>query len=200
MPPVSERYRGARRQEITRAARRCFARAGFAGTSMSDVFAESGLSAGAVYSYFTSKDELVSVIIDEILDEVGRTLAPALDDRPLESLDQVLRRFLRVLQSSLANDLPGLAVQVWAEAQRNDTLRARLSDDHRRVRHQFACLLDHYVAQGAIPQGAPVAEMAETLTAIGPAFLVQNALLEDLDPERLMTGFEGLVAARLGSE
>ncbi|MEV5542005.1 TetR/AcrR family transcriptional regulator [Saccharopolyspora shandongensis] len=197
---MSERYREARRQEITRAARRCFARDGFAGTSMSDVFAESGLSSGAVYSYFTSKDELVSVIIDEILAEVGRTLTPALDDRPLEPLTQVLRRFLHVLQSSLTDDLPGLAVQVWAEAQRNDTLRARLADDHRRVRHHFTCLLEHYVAQGAIPHGAPIAEMAETLTAIGPAFLVQNALLNDLDPERLMTGFEGLVAAHLGSE
>lgn len=200
MPPVSERYREARRQEITRAARRCFARDGFAGTSMSDVFAESGLSSGAVYGYFTSKDELVSVIIDEILAEVGRTLTPALDDRPLEPLAQVLRRFLHVLQSSLADDLPGLAVQVWAEAQRNDTLRARLADDHRRVRRHFTRLLEHYAAQGAIPPGAPVAEMAETLTAIGPAFLVQNALLNDLDPERLMTGFEGLAAAHLGSE
>ncbi|MEV3963340.1 TetR/AcrR family transcriptional regulator [Nocardia sp. NPDC050193] len=200
MPPVSARYREARRQEIIRAARRCFARAGFAGTSMSDVFAESGLSAGAVYGYFTSKDELVSVIIDEILDEVGRTLAPALDDHPLEPLGQVLTRFLQVLQSSLANDLPGLAVQVWAEAQRNDTLRARLADDHRRVRHHFTCLLDHYVTQGAIPHDAPIAEMAEILTAIGPAFLVQSALLGDLDPERLMAGFEGLVAVRTGIE
>lgn len=196
MPAVSERYRKARRQEITQAARRCFARHGFAGTSMSDVFAESGLSAGAVYGHFTSKDELISAIIDEVLAEVGRSLTPALDDRPLEPLPQALGRFLHALRSSLTDDLPGLAMQVWAEAQRNDALRERLADDHRRVRHHFVHLLEHYVAQGAIARGAPVAEMAEILAALGPAFLVQNALLGDLDPERLMTGLEGLLAAR----
>ncbi|MBP2321885.1 hypothetical protein JOF56_002270 [Kibdelosporangium banguiense] len=45
-----------------------------------------------------------------------------------------------------------------------------------------------------------IAEMAEILAALGPAFLVQNALLGDLDPDRLMTGFEGLLAANLRNE
>ncbi|GAA4027019.1 hypothetical protein GCM10022247_59980 [Allokutzneria multivorans] len=198
MPAVSEHYRTARRREITEAARRCFARKGFAGTSMSDVFAESGLSAGAVYGYFTSKDQLISAIIDEVLAEVGRSLAPAREDGNLEPLPQVLGRFLHALRSSLADDVPGLAVQVWAEAQRDHTLRGRLADDHRRVREHFARLLELHVERGTVPDGAPVAEMAEILAALGPAFLVQDALLGDLDPDRLTTGFAGLLAVNPG--
>lgn len=194
MPPVSERYREARRQEITRAARRCFARNGFSGTSMADVFAESGLSSGAVYGYFTSKDELVSVIIDEVLAEVASTLDPVTDGS-LEPLARVLERFLDVLHASLADDLPGLAVQVWAEARRNDTLRARLTDDHRRVQRQFTGLLERHRAQGAISPGAPIDDMAVFLAAIGPAFLAQKAITGDVDAARLVAGFEGLVTA-----
>ena len=56
MPKVSEEYRTARRSEIARAALRCFARKGFDATSMADIIAESGLSAGAIYGHYKSKN------------------------------------------------------------------------------------------------------------------------------------------------
>ena len=59
MPRVSDEYLEQRRRQILDAAQRCFARKGFHETSMQDVFRESGLSAGAVYRYFKSKNELV---------------------------------------------------------------------------------------------------------------------------------------------
>ena len=62
MPRVSEEHLERRRQQIVDAAQRCFARRGFHQSSMQDVFAESGLSAGAVYRYFKSKDELVAAL------------------------------------------------------------------------------------------------------------------------------------------
>ncbi|WP_369028857.1 TetR/AcrR family transcriptional regulator, partial [Nocardia farcinica] len=62
MPRVSEEHLERRRQQILVAAQRCFSRKGFYNTSMQDVFAESGLSAGAVYRYFKSKDELVAAL------------------------------------------------------------------------------------------------------------------------------------------
>ncbi|HEY0718123.1 MAG TPA: helix-turn-helix domain-containing protein, partial [Streptosporangiaceae bacterium] len=52
MPKVTQQYRDARRDQILSAARRCFLRDGFHVTSMQDLFAESGLSSGAVYRYF----------------------------------------------------------------------------------------------------------------------------------------------------
>ena len=52
MPKVSDAHRAARRRQILDAARRRFVRNGFHATSMQDIFAEAGLSAGAVYRYF----------------------------------------------------------------------------------------------------------------------------------------------------
>ena len=70
MPKVSEEYRAERRAHILAAARRCFVRDGFHGTSMHDLVEEAGVSSGAVYRYFPSKDAVIEAIAAENLDQV----------------------------------------------------------------------------------------------------------------------------------
>ena len=65
MPKVTQQHRDARREQILAAARRCFLSDGFHATSMQDLFAASGLSSGAVYSYFASKDDVIVAIAEE---------------------------------------------------------------------------------------------------------------------------------------
>jgi TetR/AcrR family transcriptional regulator, transcriptional repressor of aconitase len=65
MPKVTHEYRDARRDQILSAARRCFLRNGFHATSVQDLVAESGLSSGAVYRYFASKDDVIIAIAEE---------------------------------------------------------------------------------------------------------------------------------------
>lgn len=48
-----------RRAQIIRAALACFMRKGYNNTTMNDIVAESGLSKGAIYWYFESKDDLL---------------------------------------------------------------------------------------------------------------------------------------------
>lgn len=79
MPKVSAEHRAARRDEILDAARACFLRNGFHASTMQDVFAESGLSAGAVYLYFAGKEEIVRAIALEAVTEIGSTLGPLVD-------------------------------------------------------------------------------------------------------------------------
>ena len=67
MPKVTEEHVEARRRQILSAALRCFAREGFHRTTMQDIFGEADLSPGAVYSYFTGKDELIGGIIAEFM-------------------------------------------------------------------------------------------------------------------------------------
>ncbi|MEU1561727.1 helix-turn-helix domain-containing protein, partial [Streptomyces mirabilis] len=70
MPKVTQQYMDARREQILDAARRCFLRDGFHSASMQDLFTEAGLSAGAVYRHFTSKDEMILAIAEENMREV----------------------------------------------------------------------------------------------------------------------------------
>ena len=52
MPRVAAEHLSARRQQILHAAEACFSRNGFHKTTMQDIIAETGLSAGAIYNYF----------------------------------------------------------------------------------------------------------------------------------------------------
>jgi TetR/AcrR family transcriptional regulator, transcriptional repressor of aconitase len=58
VPKVSEQHRARRREEILEAARRCFARHGYEGATVARLEEESGLSRGAIFNYFPSKEEL----------------------------------------------------------------------------------------------------------------------------------------------
>ena len=82
MPKVTEEHAEASRRQILSAALRCFAREGFHRTTMQDIFRESDLSPGAVYSYFTGKDELIGGIIGEFMGFVREATALFIEPLP----------------------------------------------------------------------------------------------------------------------
>src|ERR1700710_2921082 len=65
MPKVSQDHLDARRRQIVEAARVRFAEHGFAGTSMNDIIEESRLSNGAIYRYFSGKDEIIVAVCEQ---------------------------------------------------------------------------------------------------------------------------------------
>jgi AcrR family transcriptional regulator len=65
---VSVKNIAKRKEQIVKAAISAFARTGLKETSMDDIVRESGLSKGAIYWYFKSKDELISELLNEFFD------------------------------------------------------------------------------------------------------------------------------------
>jgi AcrR family transcriptional regulator len=194
MPPVSQGYRDSRRRQILDAAWRCFAHAGFHGTSMQDIFAESGLSAGAVYGYFAGKDDLVGAIIEEVLAEITAALDTLTDSEPPPPPHEVLGRVLRVLDHpSHGSELARLAVQVWAEAGRNPELSARLSGYYRQMWDRFTTLVRRYQRDGTLARDVSAPHLAQVLTALCPAFLSQRALLDDVSADTFTLGLRDLL-------
>ena len=59
MPKVSEEYKKNRRIQIIDVARECFIKGGYQKTSMNEIIAATGLSAGAIYNHFSSKEEIM---------------------------------------------------------------------------------------------------------------------------------------------
>jgi AcrR family transcriptional regulator len=65
MAKISAEHAKARRRQILDAAHACFAREGFHRTSMQDIQREAELSAGALYVYFRSKDEIIEALVEK---------------------------------------------------------------------------------------------------------------------------------------
>ena len=63
MPKVSDAHKTRRREEILEAAQRVFARHGFEGATVARLEEETGLSRGAIFSYFENKDDLFIAVV-----------------------------------------------------------------------------------------------------------------------------------------
>ena len=64
MPKLRPATQLARREHILDAAEVCFARAGFHRTTMQDICKEAEISAGALYVYFASKEDLIAGVAE----------------------------------------------------------------------------------------------------------------------------------------
>jgi AcrR family transcriptional regulator len=80
-----QEIREARREDIEQAALKCFASNGYHATTISHIAKEAGISKGLMYNYFTSKDELLSVLFLKFSEEIMQRLDPDnnqfIDDR-----------------------------------------------------------------------------------------------------------------------
>jgi AcrR family transcriptional regulator len=117
MPRVSEAHSDAQRKTILDAAVRCFAERGFHRSTMRDVIREAGMSAGALYLYFKSKDELIEAIAESRHRRENQWIVAALDrDSFEESLHALFGSFASLLTNPRAEQDRRLNVQLWAEA------------------------------------------------------------------------------------
>src|SRR5262245_25455707 len=140
MPRMTAEYRATRRAEIVAAASRLFATNGFHSTSMADIISETGLSAGAVYRYFRSKEELIGATADTTLsaaDEIfTELLADGATPSPARAVTTIIESVLLRVGRDTADDefITRIAVQVWAEALRNPELAHRANEAFGRLR------------------------------------------------------------------
>jgi AcrR family transcriptional regulator len=194
MPRVSQAHRDARRRQILDAARRCFARNGFRATSMQDVLAEADVSAGGLYRYFAGKEDLVSAIAADTVTEITSAFRLQRAAHPLPPFDEVVGDMLERLQRvDEQHDIARLAVQVWGEAVRTPALAARLGEHMAGARALIAQLVERYRAEGRLAGPGSAEAVARVVTGIAMGFMLQRAVLRDIDASTFRAGLKALV-------
>jgi TetR/AcrR family transcriptional regulator, transcriptional repressor of aconitase len=177
MPKVSAEYRDARRNQILDAARRCFGRNGFHETSMQDLFAESGLSAGAVYRYFPSKDDVILAIAEKNMADVSDLIRSLAADPDRGEVGHTLATVLELIREKHANDdLGTIALIVWAEAIRNPAVAQRFAALLVQMRSDLADAVAGR-ADGPHLAGLEPDGLAGLLLTIVPGYILQLTLL-----------------------
>ncbi|MFD1825805.1 MULTISPECIES: TetR/AcrR family transcriptional regulator [Mumia] len=182
MPKVSEEHKRARREEIARAALRCFGEKGYAATSMADIIRESGLSAGAIYGYYTNKSELVREAMRSVV--VGRftELERAREGKATLRPSELVVEFLQGVTEAVVR--PGLIVQVWANAQLDPALEETVQGAVGEIGRLFRDYLEAwYVAGGMATSEAQTRAQAEypVYVAVCQGYLVHAATVRDFD-------------------
>jgi AcrR family transcriptional regulator len=197
MPRVSDDHLERRRRQILDAARRCFLRKGFHLTSMQDVFAESGLSAGAVYRYFKSKNEIIYAIATEKQGGAVKLLETIMKEDPLPPFEEIIDRFFGHVQSILDDDgALRVAPQVWAEALHDPAYQAIVVRLFAGVRSRWTELASRMRDAGRLPADADPEAVGATLVCVMPGFVLQRMLAGNVDASTLTAGFHALAGAR----
>jgi AcrR family transcriptional regulator len=164
-----ERRRAMTRQHLLDAAAIVFARNGFHGSTLDEVAATAGFTKGAVYSNFTSKDDLFLELLDERTSREFAVVTDILEGAPHDQAEQ--RPRVRDL-------IQGMNVMFWDDtwttlylefvlyARRNPEAQAKLAATARRGRELTQKLIEQeYAAIGAKPRH-PTQELAEISLAL----------------------------------
>lgn len=115
-----------RQQLIISAAKHCFSLSGFHGASMADISRESGLGAGQIYRYFSSKELIVSETIKSIAQSWRLFLQ---DNLPQQTSTADIIDADSVFWQGWSFQDRCLLLEMYSEASRNESVREVLAQE-----------------------------------------------------------------------
>ena len=196
------------RDELLAAALRVFARRGYREAGVDEIAAEAGYSKGALYWHFSSKEELLTALLDERIDAPMRDRVALLASAPPERDMSVeaTREFARQLGGQREAVL--LEREYWTLAIRDPELRARYAERQAELRDSLAVAMEARARHLGTPDLTMRAEDVARIVMSIIGGLAVDELVEpdsvrpELLGEALALLYAGLVAraqARRGS-
>lgn len=178
MPKLKPETEQARRQHILDAAERCFARGGFHGTSIQDICKEAGVSPGALYVYFDSKEALIAGLCERDRAELTERLE-SLAEAPdfLAALAAIGETYFR--EDPVAKRR--IVVEMGLEATRNPRVAEVFLGTDKFCLGSFEELFRRLKAEGRIDPTHDVATIAKVFFLISDGMLWRRACIPDFD-------------------
>ena len=195
MPKVTEAHLEARKQQIVDAAFLCFARKGFHPTTMQDICAQSQMSAGAVYRYFRSKEEIIQSACDASQAAIDAELLERALDEPdtRRMLEDLARAFFSRLEGPEAEVMNRALLQLWAETAVNDRVRDSYGERYEETRHGLLEVVREARRRGDFSEALSPQAIVEAMFALYDGFRLQKAI----DPALNTEDYVRVVAALL---
>lgn len=180
-PKVSEAYRQNVREKIMQSAEALFALKGYHRTSMDDIVNESGLSKGAIYSYFESKQELFLALSDRRMGSMMQNVKSIFesDEAAIQKLEKAINISFGYFVETCVEDCQ-IELEFWVEAPRIESLKKRLTMRYNTI-HQFLVdYLNNEIKNGRFREDLDTNAMASLIMAT----------IRGLSLHRAMTGLD----------
>jgi AcrR family transcriptional regulator len=199
-PSLRDEQRALTRRRLLDAAEAVFARGGFHGASVEEIAREAGATTGALYSNFTSKEDLFLALFEErIATDVGDYSQIVAEGGTVEEQARgAADHWMRILRDR--PDYFPLLIEFWAYAIREPQLRERLAGRFAALRSASARL----ALEGAERQGySPSAEAGELvgllISALGNGLALEKLVDPDAVPDGLYGDMLVLIFTALGA-
>lgn len=185
MPKVTSEYADRRRTQILEAALACVARKGFHQTSMRDISREAGLSFGALYNYFNSKEEILAALV-QARRGTKEVLFRELERCP--TAQEAIRRLFELMFTAYRDPsfraFGAVDVESFCEALRNRRVGEIAREETDALAVPLASLIRRWQAAKQIREDLNAEHLAHYLISISVGIKLHLLLRPDLEIER----------------
>lgn len=203
MPKLKPEELETRRREIIEAARTCFLRSGFHQTTTDEICREASITPGGLYHYFSSKEEIISAVIEQSARNIIEKLRPMIEgaDDVRSAFRQVLDFYVDFLQDPDVDNITRLDIEIWAEMLKNEKLAAINRAAWALRRQWLEALIRRGIAEGVYTQSnIDVTGFASLMLAILVGMRLGKALWKgDFDLDGAMQSLYLLSTGRLAA-
>jgi AcrR family transcriptional regulator len=191
MPKVSKAHRDRRREQILQAALKCVAAKGFHQTSMREICREAGLSFGAVYNYFRSKDEILAAATEagregkqsQLKKLEGCATAP-------EALTRLFQFLFAAYGDPSFRAYAPVDIECYSEALRNPKVLEIMRQELDSLHETLVAMVKGWSDTKELSPEVHASDLAHYLIALSVGIKVQLLMVPELDAgrfERLVT-------------
>jgi AcrR family transcriptional regulator len=200
MPRTTTAHAAEMRERILDGAHHAMLTGGYRHTTMPQIAAESGVSVGLLYRYFTSKEELYLAMCEAVtqaqLNELAVQLGRIAD--PRERLASAIGLFVEGLEVERWGPI---VIAGWAEADVNAALRDMLRRRCDQIRAFVVMFLREAVARGELDSGADLEALALATTMLLDGVIAHQAEMGDrFDAELARRSLVALLGRSLAPE
>ncbi|MGB3293900.1 MAG: TetR/AcrR family transcriptional regulator [Phormidesmis sp.] len=169
-----------KREQILAVATQCFVESGFHGTGMAKVCQAAGMSAGALYRYYPSKESIIETIIERDRKDT-LFLLERLDKakNKVTGLADMMAEAVQLLAAD--QDYCQLCVEISAEAARNPTMAQLLSAAEYELLNGLTAIITQGQSAGQITSALDPDVTAQLLITFVDGFIGQFAIKTDLN-------------------
>lgn len=194
MPKLKPNIQRARREHILDAAEQCFARAGFHRTTMHDICRTAGVSPGALYVYFDSKEALIAGLSERDRAEFA------------ERFDQLARapdfmQALKALGEEYFLEEPAhnqrMCIEIGLESTRNPRVGEIFQRFDRYIADSFEKLFRKMHTEGRIAPALDIATVTKAFIIVCDGMFWRRAVDPSFDPSAAMPAVLQLIRALL---
>ena len=178
MPKLKPDTLRARREHILDAALTCFARGGFHATTMQAICQEAGISPGALYVYFDSKEALIAGLCERDRAEFAERFAN------LASAPDFLEALTAIGEHYFVDESPEkqrFVVEMGVEATRNPRIAEIFMSVDKYCADSFESLFQRLKDEGRIAPRVDIPTLAIVFSVIGDGMFWRRAIEPNAD-------------------
>ncbi len=164
------------RMQLLAAAETCFSALGYDGTGVAEICRQAGVSKGAFYHHFPTKQAIFLELLNRWLEGLDTQIAQARQDAPnvLTAL-LTIAGMMRQVFAAGSGRLP-IFLAFWMKATRDPEAWAVTIGHYRHYHHLFTEMIQAGIADGSVAPSVNPSAAAQVIVSLGAGLILQGLL------------------------